>query len=1125
MVVHEPGPWFATVLSGLAQQDYANLRHLFLVTGEAGDVHEQIRRRIPGAFVRTLAGDPGYGAAADEVLRLVEGEHGFFLLLHDDVALDPSAIRLLVEELYRSNAGIVGPKLVDWDDPRLLQHVGLGVDRFGEIDPLVDPGETDQEQHDAVRDVFALPSACILIRADLFRVLGGFDPALRFYGEELDLCWRAHLGGARVVVVPGARARHREDLVERRPDLRHDALQARHRMRAVATLTGARRLPWVLVQLFFVTIAELVVGLVTASPRRAFASVQAMFGMIPRIPSIVRRRRQIAPLRVVPAGEVAGLQVHGSARLASYMRSRDRRPLDPDASTERRWRQTAGSAPAITWIVAIVAVVVGSRGLISGGIPEFGELLRYPHSPMAMLDSYRSGWSAHGLGSTAAVPTGIALVAVGSTITLFHMALWHTVALIGLLVVGYAGMWRLGSLFPQPRARIIGLIAYAAVPLPSALLSTGRWGALACYAATPWVIHLLRRAAGIETVGHAGTDEVERYADVGARKRVRILAQLALLVAVTVAFAPSFVIVVGGIAVVLAVTTLVSGGSWRAAAALVGGAVVVTAAAWLANLPWSTTLAGKGTWTAIVGVPPAGPAGLGVVRLARFGVGPSSIGILALALYVPVLVAPLVARGWRFTWAVRAAGLVVGFGFLLVLDDRGSLFVRMPEPGVLLAPVAVGVALAAACITAAIQDDVLGGSFGWRQPLGLLSALAIVVGVIPGIAAVGDGRWRMPHLTLATVLDQLPTHPAEGDYRILWLGDPRVIPVAPWAYAPGIGYAITDDGPLQLLDSWPAIPNDVEHDITAAIDAIRSETTLRVGRLLAPYGIRYIVVPIADGARSTLDHPLPVPGGLLDALNDQLDLGTPLTSPLNFAVFENTAWTPTRGQLSGNGIAASKEAGGAALTGSDLRGAQPFAVGAAAIGPATGPVSPGTLHLAVPFDARWRLTVDGTRIAPRRAFGTTMAFDVSAAGTARLAYDTSGWRAAMIGLQLLIWLALLAAASRLNPSAWRRWRGPLTPLDGGPVVIIDEPIERPGGAEPWMSTAADGSGTIGDPLAGPVQVGRPPTQPSTGGPAAGAPAAGGPGTIRGPAAGGPAAGPSTGASGGPTTGGLSGDDR
>ena len=45
------------------------------------------------------------------------------------------------------------------------------------------------------------------------------------------------------------------------------------------------------------------------------------------------------------------------------------------------------------------------------------------------------------------------------------------------------------------------MVVYAALPLPSELLSVGRWGALACYAATPWIVHLLRRAAGLESSG------------------------------------------------------------------------------------------------------------------------------------------------------------------------------------------------------------------------------------------------------------------------------------------------------------------------------------------------------------------------------------------------------------------------------------------------------------------------------------------------------------------------------------------------------------------------------------------------------------------------------------------------
>ncbi len=221
------------------------------------------------------------------MLRLVEGDNGFFLLCHDDIALDPRAVRILVAELFRSNAGIVGPKLTDWDNPRLLQHVGLGLDRFGEVDPIVEPGEVDQEQHDAVRDVFVLPSACLLVRADLFRALGGFDPSISFHGDDVDLCWRAHLTGARVVVAPDARVRHREQLVERRPDLNHRTLQARHRMRTVATLTGGSRLLGRSLQLVLVTFVELVVGLFTGRFGEALASLRALLGLLPRTPAII----------------------------------------------------------------------------------------------------------------------------------------------------------------------------------------------------------------------------------------------------------------------------------------------------------------------------------------------------------------------------------------------------------------------------------------------------------------------------------------------------------------------------------------------------------------------------------------------------------------------------------------------------------------------------------------------------------------------------------------------------------------------------------------------------------------------------------------------------------------------
>ena len=1053
MVVFHPGDWFDEVLDGLADQDYANMKSLFLVVGEPGDVPDRVRQRVPNAFVRAVGNTVGYGVVANEVLRLVEGDNGFFCFLHDDVALDPGAIRLLVEELYRSNAGIVGPKLVSWDDPGVLQHVGLGVDRFGEIDSFVEEGEVDQEQHDAVRDVFALPSACLMIRADLFRAIAGFDTSIDFYGDDVDICWRAHLGGARVVVVPAARARHREALSERRPDLRPALLQARHRMRSIATLTGARRLPLLTIQLILVTTSELVVGVFSGKPREAWASLRAMCGVVPRLPGIIVRRRDVRALRRVPDGEIAGLQLRGSARVSAYLRSRDMRPSRGENSIERRWRQTAGSAPMFAWICVLVAVLFGSRHLL-GGIPGFGEFLQLPASPRAMLTDYRSGWWGHGLGATTPVPTGVALTALASTVTLFHMGLLHTVGVLGLLLIGYLGIWRLAGLFPTARARIAALVVYAAVPLPSQVLSSGRWGALACYATAPWVVHLLRRSAGIESFDadtHKGDNRADEYLPIPARRRLRTLCQLALLTAVTFAFVPSFAFVVVAMAVVLALTTLLAGGSWRSALIMVSIAVGAAVLAFAANLPWAASLFGRDGWDLIAGVPvpvadgvAAGSNGsraLGVSKLAQFGVGNGQFGILAIALYLPVLVAPLVARSWRLTWAIRSAGLVVAFGWLAVLDDRG-LKVRLPEPGILLAPVAVGLALSAACIAAAFQDDVLAGSFGWRQPLGLLTAAAIAIGVLPGITAVSSGRWRTPTLTLTSVLGQFPENPPEGDYRILWIGDPRVMPVPAWTLEPGIGYAITDDGPLTQYEAWPGRPSETEAEVGAVIEQLATESTLRGGRLLAPYAIRYIVVPVADGAASTVDLPLPLPNGLVDALDDQLDFAAPLTRPLNFLVYENTAWIPTRAQFAVADADATRQAGLDSLARLELRSiASPVAIGAADNDAADFVVAPGAVTVATGVDQRWSLQVGAESIPARPAFGATTGYDIASGGAATLQYHTDTSRAlALIG-QLVLWLALALGISRFDTATVTRWRrrhinaGPDAPL-----LSIDAPI-------------------------------------------------------------------------------------
>jgi GT2 family glycosyltransferase len=173
VVTRNPGAWLEQALQSVGNQDYPSVAVLVVDAASEEDPSERIAGALPDAFVRRVP-RPGFAAAANEALHTVRNAT-FLLICHDDVVLDPAAVRLMLGEAFRSNAGIVGPKIVDADDPEVLLEVGRSIDPFGNPHTGIEPGELDQEQHDGVRDVFYVSDTAMLVRTDLFHELGGFD--------------------------------------------------------------------------------------------------------------------------------------------------------------------------------------------------------------------------------------------------------------------------------------------------------------------------------------------------------------------------------------------------------------------------------------------------------------------------------------------------------------------------------------------------------------------------------------------------------------------------------------------------------------------------------------------------------------------------------------------------------------------------------------------------------------------------------------------------------------------------------------------------------------------------------------------------------------------------------------
>ncbi|ROR53734.1 GT2 family glycosyltransferase [Luteococcus japonicus] len=151
----------------------------------------------------------GFGDAVRAVESGLDESVTWLWLLHDDVEPRPDALA----ELLRQGEGcdIVVPKLLE---PRRRNHAN----RIGELGQTiagsgarvldVETGDVDQHQL-ASGEVLGGSTAGLLVSRDAWRELGGTSPELPLFRDGLDLGWRAHEAGLRVVTCPAAGIHHR----------------------------------------------------------------------------------------------------------------------------------------------------------------------------------------------------------------------------------------------------------------------------------------------------------------------------------------------------------------------------------------------------------------------------------------------------------------------------------------------------------------------------------------------------------------------------------------------------------------------------------------------------------------------------------------------------------------------------------------------------------------------------------------------------------------------------------------------------------------------------------------------------------------------------------------------------
>jgi GT2 family glycosyltransferase len=530
LVSHNGAVWLPEVVAALTSQT----RPIDLITAVDTGSQDSSTKLLKSARIPFISADveTGFGQAISlAVNKLPKSvDHEWIWLIHDDCAPAPTALAELLAAIDdRPQVVMVGPKLLGWHDRTHLLEAGVSIAGNGARWTGLEPLEYDQGQHDGNHDVLAVSTAGALIRRDVFEELGGLDPNLTLFRDDVDFGWRARAAGHSVMVATGAVAFHAQASANERRTVEvdgaflHRPLLLDRRNAAYVLLSNSSWwiLPWLVIQLLGTAIARAIGYLIAKLPGYAADEILAVGSLIVRPGLIIAARKVRKKQRFVSARVIAefipprwsqirlaseGVVDAVRAKLfpennqvstTSVLDTNEDEDLLTPVSTNH-WFGVFKRPEVIGFVLISLISLLNSRN-------RFGALVggALPISPAGATDLWRTyfeSWHQVGMGSTVATPTWVAITATASLFFLGKVQfLITTFFLVAPVLMMFTASKLLKRLTGNTWISIPAAFLYAVSPVAIAAVSTGHIATVLFMILAPLVALLLRDIEKIES--------------------------------------------------------------------------------------------------------------------------------------------------------------------------------------------------------------------------------------------------------------------------------------------------------------------------------------------------------------------------------------------------------------------------------------------------------------------------------------------------------------------------------------------------------------------------------------------------------------------------------------------------
>lgn len=513
VISHDEPDYFSATLDALKKQT-RSVDQIFVVDTSTNSNCVDLARAAGVSQVEQLPSSTTLANAVAFAVKNISSNFSekpdWIWLLHDDSAPEQSALQNLLQAVELSpSVALAGPKLVDWNDPRVVNQLGLTLTPLGDLFSIVS-GELDQSQHDDADDVLAIGTAAALIRFDLFKQLGGFDTAAPELAVDFDFSIRARMAGHRVVVVPNAKVAHAAlSMKGKRPRGWLDTSpKAALRRSAIHLRLAFAPLPMALLFWLFLPLLGLVraVGRIAAKrPDRIWAEISASLWGFFTVGRRLSSRGAIAKTSVVKFSKLRGLratwqQVRSSNR-AALEREQSEATLAAFARGEFEVEQSSTAAGFVASGALWIATALAALSFIywpTSTAATGGGLLPLSDSWITLFSRAGASFQPIGLGYFGpSDPFVWVLTLLGST-TFWAPSLSLAILLLLAKSIAFAGAWRVVSMFSESAlVRNSAALVFAFWPALALAQQQARIPAVIAQITLPWLVFAIARAAGI----------------------------------------------------------------------------------------------------------------------------------------------------------------------------------------------------------------------------------------------------------------------------------------------------------------------------------------------------------------------------------------------------------------------------------------------------------------------------------------------------------------------------------------------------------------------------------------------------------------------------------------------------